>query len=158
MSERGKFLADICRLCEKQNVKLSSVCLAFEKNGIIADFAWDSDVERVKVSADDSSSTKLAEVTLYALKPGDEIWLNGLFHAGSSDSGAAVLSVKILKNNIIIYHQVSDVSTGAQNVSVQTVDMQRTAGSAAYTLAVSAENAAADVFGHRTLTAAVIRR
>ncbi len=131
---------------------------AFEKNGIFADFAWDSDVERLKITADSKKCTRLAEVTLYALKPGDEIWLSGFFQAADNSSGAALLSVKILKNNIMIYHQVTDVGSTAKNVSVQTVDMQRTAGSAAYTLAVAAENADAEVFGHRTLTAVVIRR
>jgi len=132
--------------------------------GIFVDFAWFTDhTQTIRVSDNPNAPSQIAQVALYGLQAGDEIWLNGLFHADSNNLQTTPdLRVTIFKNGTAIYQQLLRLDTDQGDdlvpIPVQTVDVQSTAGPATYTLAVSANVPNVEVFNEKTLTATVIRR
>lgn len=131
--------------------------------GIFVDFAWETANEPEEISTDPENPTQVGQVALYGLQPGDEIWLNGLFHANGDITRFSTIRVQILKNGTAIYDVDIDIDAEAHDdqttVPVQTVDTQSSAGSVAYTLIVGAYAGSSVILqGPRTFTAAVIRR
>ena len=149
----------------KSNI-VNCICGSNQKAGtsIFRDFAWFADSTRdIRVSMNPDDPTQVAQVAVYGLHAGDEIWLNGLFHVDSNNlQTEATIQVRILKNGTAIYEQIIRIDTDQGDdlvpIPVQTVDVQSTAGTAIYTLVVSSNVANIDVFGRRALTAVVIRR
>src|SRR5690554_6774327 len=139
------------------------ICYSNQNTGgsIFTDFAWfASDEPRIPVSTNSNNPTQVAQVALYGLQVGDEIWLNGLFHMdNNSTTNSIQLSVRIFKNGTQIYNQLLRIDDDQRDdlitVPVQTVDTQSAAGSAFYTLFVNAIAQGTEVFGHRTFTATV---
>lgn len=131
---------------------------------IFKDFAWATRniTNFIPISTDPANPTLVANVMLFGLQPGDEIWLNGLFKLNNdSDSSRAVVPV-ILKNDVIIYELVLEVDSEGDDdqapIPVQTVDVINESGPVNYTLAVRADDVNVNLNGPVTFTAMVIRR
>jgi hypothetical protein len=131
---------------------------------IFKDFAWETlnPVEPIRVSEEPNNPTQVANVMLFGLEPGDEIWINGLFRIDNNSNSPVEIDTRIRKNGDVIYQFIVNVDGSEDDdlalIPVQTVDVITQAGPVNYSLVISTDDDDVNLLGPITFTATVIRR